>query len=689
VQRFKAACLRRERPDIDASLAPLKGEERAAVLPELVRAELEMRLREGEDARIEEYLGRYPELASSRAAVVKLILAEYRQRRQASPELPFGEYPARFPQHAAELKALAVRLTTRLSLGPPVEPGPAAPGAGPPPADPTRPTIAGYEVLGQLGRGGMGVVYKARDVKLNRLVALKVIRAGSHLDEGALARFRTEAEAIARLRHENVVRIYALGEHRGQPYLVLEYVEGGSLDRLLRGRPLPARRAAALALKLARAVEHSHQYLIIHRDLKPANVLLTAEGEPKVTDFGLARDLDASRMTQSGAVMGTPGYMAPEQAAGDVKRIGPATDVYALGAILYEMLTGRPPFQGGNVLEVLAKVGAQPPQPPRLLNPAVPPPLEAICLTCLQKAPEQRYASAAALAADLRNFLESQPVKGQPEHQRPAQAAGSALGAILLRQMLTPRGAISASVLLLLAYSLYQGLAGRPGVALGLAAGVLAVPVVAVMASRARLAPLAGGAFAGAAVAVAAGAVLFAAPGGAGVGRGAVLFLASGGWGSVYLCGLVVGLGAGVLFAGPWPRSAILPALLAVLAAAAYLAADAGVLVPFTVAALWIAGVSRAAAACWDSHLGTTVLGAFNGLASAFFVYPIALLLGTLEIKIDARFLSWFAFGLAALGTIWGAVQAARMDSRVRAFLREKGLPTPQGDGVPGEGGRS
>ncbi len=207
------------------------------------------------------------------------------------------------------------------------------------------PIFPGYEILAVLGRGGMGVVYQARDAKLKRLVALKVILAGDHAGEDEHGRFRAEAEAIARLQHPNIVQIHEVGEHDGKPFLSLEYCAGGSLDKKLAGTPLPPMEAARLVQTLAGAVQAAHQARVIHRDLKPANVLLAADGTPKITDFGLAKKLDDVGRTQSGAIMGTPSYMAPEQAAGETKYQGPGADIYALGAILYELLTGRPPFK--------------------------------------------------------------------------------------------------------------------------------------------------------------------------------------------------------------------------------------------------------------------------------------------------------------------------------------------------------
>jgi hypothetical protein len=289
------------------------------------------------------------------------------------------------------------------------------PAAGP------LPTIPGYEVLGELGRGGMGVVYKARQAGLKRLVALKMILSGVHAGTQELARFRGEAEAISRLQHPNIVQIYEVGEHEGRPYFSLEFVDGGSLDKKIAGQPLPPCEAATLAEALARAMEAAHQQGVVHRDLKPANVLLQAHGSPsvglgvpKITDFGLAKQLDASNaQTRSGAIMGTPSYIAPEQAAGR-KEIGPAADVYALGAILYEMLTGMPPFRGETPLDTILLVLSQEPVPPRRLVPKVPRDLETICLKCLEKTPGQRYATAEALADDLRHFLSGETIQARP-----------------------------------------------------------------------------------------------------------------------------------------------------------------------------------------------------------------------------------------------------------------------------------
>lgn len=260
----------------------------------------------------------------------------------------------------------------------------------------------------------MGVVYQARQTKLNRVVALKMILGGGHADGPERQRFRTEAEAIARLQHPNIVQIHEVGEHDGLPFFSLEFCAGGSLDRKLAGTPLPPEEAAALVEKLARAMHAAHERGVIHRDLKPANVLLTEDGTPKITDFGLAKKLDEDTRTATGAVLGTPCYMAPEQAGGMTRELGPACDVYALGAILYECLTGRPPFKGATPLYTIVLVMRSQPVSVRQLNSQVPRDLETICLKCLHKEAAKRYASAADLAEDLRRFRAGEPIRARP-----------------------------------------------------------------------------------------------------------------------------------------------------------------------------------------------------------------------------------------------------------------------------------
>jgi WD40 repeat protein/tRNA A-37 threonylcarbamoyl transferase component Bud32 len=301
-----------------------------------------------------------------------------------------------------------------------------------------RLAIPGYEILEELGRGGMGVVYKARQVKLNRIVALKMILSGAHASGEEVARFRAEAEAIGRLTHPNIVQVHEVDEYAGVSYLSLEYVDGGTLAKKLDGKPQAPRLAAQMLLSLARAVHVAHLAGIVHRDLKPGNILLQrkpppsssqwqlsvaaasqepglCDFEPKVTDFGLAKQLDHnSALSVTGAVLGTPSYMSPEQAEGKVHAIGPATDTYALGAILYEMLTGRPPFQAHSSLETICQVVSDEPVRPTYLAPKVPRDLETICLKCLRKEPAARYPNAEALADDLQRFLEGEPIWARP-----------------------------------------------------------------------------------------------------------------------------------------------------------------------------------------------------------------------------------------------------------------------------------
>ncbi len=313
----------------------------------------------------------------------------------------------------------------------------------PTPAATTGVIVPGYEILGELGRGGMGVVYKARQQGLNRIVALKMILAGGYAGDAERSRFRAEGEAAARLRHPNIVQIYEIGAFEGRPFLSLEFCDGGSLADRLRDGPLAADSAAGLIEQLARGVHTAHRAGIIHRDLKPANILLqglTAENEkqkrtgptshamssspvdsaaalsavnlhPRIADFGLAKQLDAIEgMTQSGAIMGTPSYMAPEQASGHSKDVGPAADIYALGAILYECLTRRPPYQGATSTDTMLQVLDGDLVPPRRLRPDLPSALEAICVKCLARDPDERYPSALVLADDLLAYLDGEPV---------------------------------------------------------------------------------------------------------------------------------------------------------------------------------------------------------------------------------------------------------------------------------------
>ena len=288
-------------------------------------------------------------------------------------------------------------------------------------AGPSVRIFGDYELLTEIGRGGMGVVYRARQVSLGRIVALKVLLRGEHASSGDIARFLHEAAAAAALDHPHITPVYEVGEQEGQPYFSMKYVEGTTLSRRLLDGPIGPREAAALLAPVCRAVAAAHAGGILHRDLKPSNILIDRDGQPLITDFGLAKrtaaagdsDGDLLSLTQTGAILGTPSYMAPEQAAGRRGAVGPTTDVYSLGAILYQMLTGRPPFQAATPFETVMLVLEQDPLPPRLLNPLADSDLEMIALKCLQKPQELRYQSANALADDLEAYLANEPISAR------------------------------------------------------------------------------------------------------------------------------------------------------------------------------------------------------------------------------------------------------------------------------------
>ncbi len=276
-----------------------------------------------------------------------------------------------------------------------------------------------YELIEEIGRGGMGVVYRARQKTLNATVALKVVRSSQFASADEIRRFYAEARAAAGLRHPNIVCVHDVGECLGQHYLTMDFVDAGSLADKLAAGPLDPRQAAELLLTIARAVDYLHRHQIVHRDLKPSNIMLDEQGVPSVTDFGLAKVFDGdSAETASGMIIGTPSYMAPEQAAGNAAEVSPQSDVYSLGAILYEMLTGRPPFIESNPLDTLLQVLESTPEPLRKRSPQVPHDLEAICLRCLKKAPEDRFATAEELAAELDHFLKGEPVRLPPTSMR-------------------------------------------------------------------------------------------------------------------------------------------------------------------------------------------------------------------------------------------------------------------------------
>ncbi len=365
----------------------------------------------GERILVEDYLARSAALGGNAEAVLDLIYQEYILRRDMGENPDSSEYASRFPHLVAPIMLqfgvdAAIPSTFRLphernlqsehSLTP-------------------MERIGDYAIIAVLGRGEMGVVYKARDPNLNRVVAIKMMIEGRYGDPEQRERFRSEAQAIARLRHPNIIAIHAIDEHEGWPYLSLEYADGGNLARRLAERPMAPRDAARLLETLARAVHVAHLAGVVHRDLKPSNVLLTAEGVPKVADFGLAKLVDSgSDRTLSGQVVGTPSYMAPEQAEGQSKRVGPGADIYALGAVLYHALTGRPPFLGESALETIRMATSTEAVPPRRLRPDVPRDLETICLKCLAREASKRYGTALALADDLQRYLDGRPIAARP-----------------------------------------------------------------------------------------------------------------------------------------------------------------------------------------------------------------------------------------------------------------------------------
>jgi eukaryotic-like serine/threonine-protein kinase len=471
----------------------------------LVRADQRRAWAAGDRAMVEDLLKRYSALAHDAEAIIDLAYSEFMLRTEAGEKVDTEEYARRFPDQAPALRRqlalhLALQQMTFTSVqtlskdgnssktihtGPPVF-------ASLPPATPpvlvseaaqafqtlmqspgstaqSTPTLTpepegdisvpGYEILSELGRGGMGVVYKARQHRLDRVVALKMILSGEFASKNDRARFREEAVKLARVQHQNIVQIYEVSEHDNRPYFAMEYLDGGSLAKEISGQPLTPRIAARLILSLANAMFAAHEKGIVHRDLKPGNILLTAGGLheaserglslhmsvksnkdlergpiAKITDFGLAKGLQGEESkTVSGAILGTPSYMAPEQARGQSKSVGPSADIYALGAILYECLTGRPPFLAPNAIDTIYLVVHEEPVKPSAWSPKLPQDLETICLKCLEKVPEKRYSTAKALAEDLEAFLDNRPIKARPvglveravkwAKRRPAQAA--------------------------------------------------------------------------------------------------------------------------------------------------------------------------------------------------------------------------------------------------------------------------
>jgi serine/threonine protein kinase len=448
-----------QRPDVRRFLAqagPLGPRQTAAVL----RVDQRERWQAGERIPAESYLREYGNVAGDPEAALDVVYGEFLVREDLGERPAAAEYVARFPALAGPLRlqlgfheALEAPPTSSTSsvtqLTPADGAAPASSGSEPS-CRGGLPAVAGYELLAPLGRGGMGVVYQAWQHHPPRQVALKMLSAGPWAEPEELARFKTEVDAIARLQHPHIVQIYEAGEEGGRPFFAMEFVDTGSLAAKLTGTPLPVRQAAELVQTVTRAIHHAHQRGIIHRDLTPGNILLQRKSEapnpkseirnpnsdkvggavsdlgfrisdfePKVTDFGLAKIVvgGGESLTQTGAVLGTPSYMAPEQACGHKGAVTTGTDVYGLGGILYALVTGRPPFQGRTALDILQQVVDREAEPPRRTNPRIDRDLETICLKCLQKDPQRRYGSAEALADDLGHWLAGEPISARPTDQ--------------------------------------------------------------------------------------------------------------------------------------------------------------------------------------------------------------------------------------------------------------------------------
>ncbi|MCO6457234.1 MAG: protein kinase [Pirellulaceae bacterium] len=421
----------------------------------LAAVHLEQTVRSGELHATEVVLARFPDLLAERDAILELIYTEYVLRLEQGEEVPVERWLARFPQWERDLRELfqvheylsdehlpaAASGDSRSRLSPeagqPLEGGATGDGGAAPGVEPRR--VGNCQLLEEIGRGGMGIVYRARQIGLDRVVAVKTVHAYAGLEPRAAQRFQVEVEAVARLQHPHIVQIYDVGEQHGMLHYSMEFVSGGSLADFVRQRPLDPTASARLVECLARAVHYAHSQGVVHRDLKPANILLAPSSrseaiplgpssarnpragreagryEPKITDFGLAKRIDSDvRHTQDGAALGTPGYMAPEQTQISATNVGPACDVYALGAVLYDILVGRPPFHAATVLDTIQQAREQDPIPPRRLQPALPRDLETICLKCLRKQPDRRYASAQDLADDLQRFLDGKAVLARP-----------------------------------------------------------------------------------------------------------------------------------------------------------------------------------------------------------------------------------------------------------------------------------
>ncbi len=419
--RFEDDCRAGRAPDLVEYLAGASADVRARLLRELLVLDREYRRGRGERADAEFYRERFPEHVDVVDSVFRSLTVVSAPDGSVDPD---GE-TRRFDPTAEDRK------------GESEDPG----------CDDLR--SAGYEVIRLLGRGGMGVVYEARQTSLDRLVAIKLVRSGSFASDSEVVRFRNEAEAVAQLDHPHIVPIHEVGSHRGRHFFSMKRIGGSSLDRKLAEYAEDPRASARLVAIVAGAIHHAHQRGILHRDLKPANILIDEAGDPHVTDFGLAKRIDGDAgLTQSDALVGTPSYMAPEQTTRSLGAVSTATDVYGLGTILYAMLAGRAPFTGTTLVETLDLVRTQYPEPPSRLNPRVPRDLEVICRKCLEKEPARRYPSAQALADDLERWLRGEPIVARP------------VGPVVRVLMWCRRNRLVAAAAVLALASLIGGLAG-------------------------------------------------------------------------------------------------------------------------------------------------------------------------------------------------------------------------------------
>jgi CRP-like cAMP-binding protein len=397
VVRVRAGeCVVRETEPGDAMFLVLEGQLRARVIiggKEIALSHLEPGRYFGEMALLDQGPRSADVVANEDSLLLKLSAASFGKLRAEAPDLALAILLSVSKLVVGRMRLLTKRYEDTLQF--------------------TR--FGDYELLGEIARGGMGIVYKAKQVSLNRVVALKMILAGDQAGSKELKRFRKEVEAAAALQHPNIVTIHEVGEYEGRPFFSMDYVEGPNLSEVVRAGPLEVKRAARYVLKIASAIHQAHQQGILHRDLKPSNVLIDSRDEPQITDFGLAKRLqDQTDLTQSGETLGTPNYMPPERLSTKPEKAEPAGDIYSLGAILYHLITGRPPFRAESVNALLVQVMQSPPPRPQLLNSAVPKNLETICWKCLEKEPHHRYSSAAALAEDLGRFLQGERIVARP-----------------------------------------------------------------------------------------------------------------------------------------------------------------------------------------------------------------------------------------------------------------------------------